>query len=475
MKKQHLWGLAAVLVVLLLVRLAVDRRPDTASSLDEAGLALLFEQGPAAADVSWIRVAGPGDGEDLVAERVGTTWRIASAHGAPADGEAVEGFLRAVTGLRGELRGEGESLNSEFGVDESSASRVDLGSEAGKPLATLWIGAEGDARGAHFVRVEGSSRIHHAIEGVSEALGLQGSNREPSPERWVRLELFDLGTTGVTRIQADRPDQNWLLEKAPPHDGEDGADARWRVAEPATNLKVDAAGIEALAGRLVRVRATSVLDPASEACAREALTRRLSVQAADGEGGLDVGSEPLAGDLVAARLDGDATCWGLSRWTAESLMPRASQVFELSRPLGEPPPEAAEFTRLDLVAGDRWIRLDRDGDDWRITQPQQARASAATVDRMLSALRFLAWDDLAVEAAVGAADRTPHATVTARAGDRVWTLRLLGERSGGSGRYADFEGGARPPQGSLGVVTESVVESLTPDLEELRAPAGEDG
>jgi len=478
MKKKHLGYLAGALMLLLLLRLVMDRGPGTASSLEDAGFRLVLEQGLEPESIRWIRVGGPGGSGALVAQDDGAGWTVTSAFAAPADREAIDTFLSVLAGLRGEVRGQGESLFAEFGVDEGSAARIEVGSGPGEVLATLWVGGAGDGPGAHFVRSEGSDSILHVVDGVADDLGLMGEDRDPPSSHWLRLELFDVATDAVDYISAERPDLRWRLEKTSPAGAEEGAPPDWRVIEPPTGLTVDGGGVDGFVSRIARIRAASVLDPASEACSDDALDSRLGLRAGDATQGLRFGTRLLDDDIVAAMLDGDATCWGLKRWTAESLMPRASQLLELGRPFGDPAPEASEFTRIDLVTGDSLLRLERDGDDepWRLSPPERAPADGPRVDRLLSALRFLQWDDLAVATAVNEPDRAVHATITAHAGKRSWTLRLLGERPGGpdGARYAEFDGGPAAPSGYLAVVTGSVVESLVASLDELRADAPED-
>lgn len=476
MKSKHLIWLAVALVLLLAVRFLVDRGPGTASSLEDAGLSLVVRGGPEPSAVTSLRVSGPGGGEPLVVDRVGSGWVVASAHGAPADADKVESFLESVAALRGELRGEGESLFEEFGVDAGSAARLELFAGDGEPSATVYFGKEGDSRRSHFVRVEGEERIHHVVDGVLGDLGLVGDGRVPKSDHWLRLQLFDLAPSEVTLVTADLPDQNWRFEKSLLPGAEEGAEPAWRVIEPQLGAKPKATAMQSLVDRVARVRAASVLDPATEACADEALDQRLSLTTA-GTRVLRFGSTLLEDDLVAARLDDEPTCWGLKRWTAESLMPRASQLFELAKPLGDEAPAAEEVTRIDLVQGESWLRLEREGEAWRLTQPRRAEANSARVDRLLSALRFLAWEDFALEAAVLPAARESHATLTVQAGDRSFELELLGERptSFDGDRYARFEGGPSAPSGFLSVVPGSAVDSLTPDLEELEAAGGEDG
>ncbi len=481
MKKKHLWFLAGALVLLVLLRLLTDRGPGTASSLEDAGFRLVLEQGLETESIRWIRVTGPGDSEALVVERGASGWSVISAHGAAADGEAVESFLSALAGLRGEVRGVGESLFAEFAVDGSSAARVEVGLNADEVSATLWVGGAGDGPGAHFARSEGSDSILHVVDGVADDLGLIADGRTPPLSHWLKLELFDLATDAVDRISAARSDLHWMLEKAPPAGADEGAPAEWRVVEPVTGLAARATGFHSLVDRVARVRAASVLDASSEACADAALNSRLSLRAGDAGQVLRFGSRLLEGDVVAARLDGESTCWALARRTARSLLPRASQLLDLERPFGEPAPEANEFTKLDLVTGEGRLSLERasehdvGGEQWRLTQPQRAPADGARVDRLLSALRFLQWDDLAVQDDVSTASRATHATITAHAGERSWTLRLLGERAGLSdgARYAEFEGGLGAPSGYLGVVAGSSVTSLVASLDDLRADAPE--
>ena len=486
MKKQHLIGLAVALVVLVGLRYLLDRGPRTAGSLEDAGIARVLGQDFDEAAVGWLRLTGPGDDGAVWEARKGDDgWVIASAWDAPADGERLQELLDRLDGMRGEVRGEGEALAADFGVDEASAARLEIGPGPGEDAAVLLLGKAGDSPQAHFVRREGEDSIRHVARGVTSLLGLVGDSREPQPQHAVRLTLPEFPVDALTEIAADRPDVNWQLVRdpmaAPAEGGEDAGGAAadavaWRLVEPDLGAPLREGAVTTLTGAVGRLRANEVLDPASEGCADANLTQRLRLTAGGDGRTLHLGDRLLDGDRVALKVDDGATCYGLSRWVAESLLPRASRLADLPKPLGDEAPEAAEFTRLDLTIDGSAVRLERDGEDWTLTRPERGPADAARVNRLISALRFLSWDDAASATVVPEAARAEHAVLTARAGNRSWTLRILGERPGAfdGARYASLDGAEGLPENLLGVLTGTNVEGLTPSLDELRAEPSPD-
>jgi hypothetical protein len=484
-KPKHLWILAAVVVVLLVARVLVERGAETARDLEEAGLARIVPEDFDAASVGWIRVSGPGeDGSKLELRRAGEGWSVTSAHDAPGEAEAIDEFLESLARARGELRGDGRGLFAEFGVDDASAARLELGASPGEVDVALLLGKQGDGPQSHFVRAAEGEAIRHVARGLLAGLGLSGEARQPAADRWVDKTVLEVEEDAVARIAAERPDQRWVLEKEPAAEepetttDESGAGAEppsdepgWRVLEPALDWPVSSWGPSGVVSRLARLSATTVLDPAQEACSDAALPLTVAFTAEGEERLLRIGDRLLDGDVVAVRLDGGPTCYGLTKWTAESLLPKASRLFQAPKPLGEEPPPAEEFTRLEIQRGDETIRLARSDEGWRLQAPQAGEADGPRVDRLVSALRFLSWDDLALESALTEEAKAVHATLEARAGNARWTLRLLGERVGSSGgeRYAVLEGGGGVPEGLVGTVSASSVGSLLPALDELVA------
>lgn len=520
MKNKHLVALAVFVVLLFVTRAVLKRHDDdVVVNLAEAGVGRVIAMELKPSDVTWIQVGGPPpvlpkaeaaeatvDGgmdaaapvEDAPAatpaaekkpeepktplrvERSGSTWTVASAHGAPADSKQVDEFVTSLLDLAGEVRGEGETAYAEFGVDEASATRIEIGTGAGAPAAVILVGKQGDSYDAHFARADGSPVVRHVTEGVRRGLGLYGESKAPNADQWVKKDVLSgIDQAKVTRVTAERPDARLVLEKqtavtpeAPPADGAPPPPpaTEWVVVEPRIPWSVRSDGLPGVVSRMTTARAMSVLDAAATpACGVEPPSATVTLEQEGGAAqSVHVGGKVPDREEAAVNVGGGPVCWSFASWAVQSLLPQASSIWTI--PDAFPgAPVASEAKAVTITRGGQAWRLTKaSGDAW--TWEGRGEASSSRVQRIASAVVGLRFDDLADESKVSPAAKAVHATVRVDAGGKRMTVTLLGERAGTSfgERYVRVEGGNPPPAGFMGVLGKSRVDSLLPSESELR-------
>lgn len=490
MKNRTLVILGLAVLALLALRFLLTRgEGESVQDLEDAGVARVLASPPKAEDVLWIRVSAPAappvEGAEpappaaplLVRRVAGGPWTVASAHDAPAEAAQVDEFLKAVLELAGEERGEGESVRAEFGVDDAQAVKVELGgADANAPLATLFVGKQGDGPESHFVMAAGSSAIRHASQGLRRKLGLWSADAKPAADHWLKKQLVQADEPKLKSLSLARPDLALELRaepgpavEAPAEGAAPAPPARtWTVAAPALPWPLRADAIAGVVGRAGSVRVDAALDPA--ACASGGATSTLSLAQEDGVSHvLSVGAKLADADRHALQLAGDPHCYAVASWSLASLLPRASALWDVPPAFANAPP-SSDVTRVTVQRDGATIRLVKAGEtEWKIESPRTGAAQAGRVSRLVTALLNLRFDDVAEAGKVPPALLDKSATVTVEAGGRRLAVVLLGERVGGAPRerYARLEGGTVAPAGFVGVLSSATVDALLPALDEL--------
>ncbi|MEM7244749.1 MAG: DUF4340 domain-containing protein [Acidobacteriota bacterium] len=488
MKKQHLIVLGLALVLLFgLKYLLGSSRTRTITDLSEAGISELIPSSLDRSSIRWVRVTTPDLPPDPESEAAGVvgkqaearssdgqSWVMASAHGVEADAGKIDEFLDALFGVTGELRGDHSNLHEDFGVSDAQAVKVELGAAAGDAGLTLLLGKTGDRPGSHFVRVAGEEPTWHVTEGLRDELNLYSERTELSDILWVQLEVIDVDETSITGIEYDGADARYVLSKGAA--GSDGAQTApagggtWSVVEPALPYDARAASLSAMPGRLARLRVSSVLDPGSAECALgpEAAIVRLTRAGGD-DVEIQVGTKLTATEEVPVVIAGREGCYGLSKWTAESAFPRASQVYEFVKAYGDDRPAESEATWVRYERGGESLTFERaEGEPWQLKG--EGEPNTGKVDHVVRSVLGLNYDDFAEESKVSADRLEVEATVRVKAGGRDLRLEILGERQASphGERYVRAGGGTEMESGFVGLLKQTVYKPLLVQPSELK-------
>ena len=505
MKNNHLILLACVVVLLLGLRVVLSLRGrEVATDPSGAGLVRVVE-GVDAKSVTWLRASAQPPATDATSStapaelaaplhvvKADGRWIVTSASRAPADAKEVDAFVEAIASLQGEVRGRGEKAFADFGVDDAHALKVELGSGAEAPAATVLVGKQGDAGNTSFVRKAGDDRVFHVRADLRRMLGTFAADQPPPADHWVNKVVLDLKPEALARVIVERPDGGWVLRRdvapatAPEGASADGtegapppqASSAWTIEGPAVlpwPAKADA--LEGAVGRMARVRVSSVLDPTTPGCDFGAAAPPGGTVTFEETSGavhrLHVGgrlADRSAGaDEVVLRLDDEPYCYALARWSVSSLMPSASTLLDVPKAFADAP-SAADVVALSITRPTGSFAVRRKGEnEWAFTMGGTGDAQAGVVSRVVASLLGLRLDDVAPDGLVPADSRATAATVTAEAkgGKRV-RVALLGERAGAAAqRYVRVDAPGAVPAGWVGVVSDLTADSLAPEAAEL--------
>lgn len=234
--------LAVVLGVLVLAVVIKRFLPRTELSREEAeSLSVPIAIGSA----DRIVIAKGTQGATVELSRADGTWRLPSLWNAKADEEKVTQWLKELSTLKGELRGDSESLFGDFGIADDAAFHVSAFAKE-QELTHLLIGTKRMGWQDLFLRRAGSANVFVVQSSLTSTMGLYGELEaaEPKADVWLDLRLFTMEPSSVEAVEIQEGQAEWrTIGEALPFDRDD--------QKRANELQ-----------GLVNLRASGVVDPA---------------------------------------------------------------------------------------------------------------------------------------------------------------------------------------------------------------------
>ncbi len=337
-------------------------------------------------------------------------WVITAPVSVPADGAAIDSLVdRLQNGKQDRLISEAAEDLAPFGLAEPVA-RVTLELED-SGSAMLAVGGDTPIGANVYVTAGDEGTVHSAVSSLRDVL-----DQSLFDLRDKSVLIFDEDT--VRRVEMSRGAFRAELAATPDSDGE----LQWAATAPFSG-RADGDTIDDLLSTLHTAEATAfVLDsePTAEQLAEYGLaqpTVRFSLGTEDDAShGLVVGAALEEDEgFYAMRAGGNAIFVVESDLlddvpsTADGL--RNKQAVALAR-------ERVSTLALQQ-AGEATIRVERDGADWKITEPRPLEADASVVSRLLSALEDLRAEGFA------------ESSAAANANEIVVTVGLSAEGDGG--------------------------------------------
>jgi len=211
MRGRTLIILGVVLVALVVVKVAMDRAHR--SELERSGLEAVLPGDLAASEIGRLVVTGPA-GEDVVLERRGLDWVVATKWGQPADGAKMQRLTESIAALTGEFRSDDAAVLADYGLDSTRAVRLKVYDTSGAERAALLLGDRQAGSGGFFVKTAASDRAYATRSNLVGELGIWGENRDPEGKRFLDLKIFTAAREDVDGITLTRGDEVIRLTKA---------------------------------------------------------------------------------------------------------------------------------------------------------------------------------------------------------------------------------------------------------------------
>jgi len=293
MKQQHLVGLAAVLLLLVVVAWLVGVFDSDISTVDVPELRV------PAAEVDEIVLNGPEI--HLVARKSDGRWVIAEPIQGRADSAAVQRFVDglASTEIRSVATRNAERY-SRYGVDTTAHEiSVRWRGETRK----LIVGDTGPTTGTRFVRLEGDEPVYVAATNF----------RIPTnADEWRDRNVVEIAPEDVRQIRIERAADSFALDRT---------NGNWALAMKDMRSDADSAAVARYLARFDPLRADGFLEELPEAVEDSIITITISL---DGSEDRTLRLAPIENG-VAVTIDGDDTLYRLTTRRRDLLAPEANE------------------------------------------------------------------------------------------------------------------------------------------------------
>ena len=193
-------------------------------------------------------------------------WKVKSLWDAKADPVKVEALLQKFHAIRGELRGTGNKLFPDFGIEDKDAFSIRFLGSGSVPLADLRLGKKRAGEDGYFVRKADDDDIYLVGLDMAELFGIftDLETAKPSSDFWADLSLFELDPGKVTKITVyhikgdEKTMALGLLRAADPKDPAKNA---WKFMRKNMTSPVDPGKVLKFMAVLTSIKAQKVVDP----------------------------------------------------------------------------------------------------------------------------------------------------------------------------------------------------------------------
>ena len=233
-----LLGIAAVLTVIIVFKQLHAPKPLT----QEQPQSLALQVPTGTVDHVTLR-KGMAAGVEL--EKADGAWRIPSLWNVKADADKIQKFLDAVGAVKGEARGQSDTLFGDFGIMDADALHVILAAD-GAEVVHLLIGTVSPGPNQAFIRQAGTPTVFLCDNSLLSTLGVTGgvASAELKPDPWTDLRMFSFSPDSVQTVD--------VRQRA----------GEWRELGAALPFPRDANQVAPYLQGLLSVRADGVVDPA---------------------------------------------------------------------------------------------------------------------------------------------------------------------------------------------------------------------
>jgi len=200
-------------------------------------------------------------GSAAVLEREPGGWKVQTLSGADADTQKINILLGALSGLKAELRAEGEELYGRFGVAENQAFRLQLWDDADGAVLDFYMGAKRAGQGV-FIRLPGKPKIYFVPEELPAFFGLFGDLEasQPLPIFFTNLRLVPESFEQIQRFEVTEFKNRKKVPLAVLERPVTGPGTPWQFVAARGGFLPGFNKIESYLGRLIGAHAENIAD-----------------------------------------------------------------------------------------------------------------------------------------------------------------------------------------------------------------------
>jgi len=331
----------------------------------------------------------------VAAEKKNDTWYLTTPLNDRADKDKVEGVLSACEFLRhkGIVKPESGTVDlAKYGLDKPQAEILVADSSGSH---TLLVGGSFDgidktssSAKVLYVQVKGKPEVYAVADDIIKDIDkklIDFRSRKPFDLTSYRVEKVELTNEHGT-IVAAKKDDDWLLEKP--------------VADKAETSKLSDLVSAVSSAEKQDFTADAVADFAQYGLDKPAVTARFWSKEEQGSKTLLLGKPVAAADAkpedkpekVYACVEGDKSVFTLKNDVLEKLIAKANDLRE--RSLTDI--KADDVAAVAVKSGTGTIALEKDGFDWKMTEPKQLKAdstAAQDIAKLIQDAEISDWID----------------------------------------------------------------------------------
>lgn len=458
MKLKTLLPFVVILAVLGGLVIVRNSQKGTETIVEQSGLQAVATADLTAGNITKIELhAAATPDEKVTLQREGDDWVIASHFNAPVKKDVIDDYLKALTGIQGEPRAtaSGDEQLAAYSLKDDEAFRVKAYTNGETPALELLFGKAPDFKSVFF-RKAGDMQVMVEATDLRKEAGVSGEDMTtaPTPDRWMDKDIVKVERDTVTKLAYILPDKEFVLEKRalpteepPAEEVTEGEAAPPPAAEPkfewvATSgglgETIKETGVDRAFGRLQSLTASNLVDPAKKAeLGLDNPPFRLALSR-DGENDLVLlGAHKDTAGPGHLMVEGAAKeiIYEVSKFNFEYLFLKGSDLYDLPKL----ELDAEQINRIELSSPEGNAVLVKDGDTWKVQEPQLAlELDEMKVRDLATTVSTLQMQDYTAKD-TGAFTHT----LVVHAGDTVRTLQAGAPAAAFEGVYVKLDGDAQ--------------------------------
>lgn len=189
-------------------------------------------------------------------------WALENKFGIKAKKEFIDGLIKDLVDLKGEVRAETKSVFSDFLINNSEGVHIVFEADAEKVLKHLVFGLSRPNWGKNFVRLQESEKVVLIKKDILSRLGIYDKGAELDNKNFADLKMFSFDSKAVRKIELNAKKAAVVLIKKDEPDR--NAPVVWRLIGARLKEEIDTAKVDEFLRNISNMSALDAVDPAQQ-------------------------------------------------------------------------------------------------------------------------------------------------------------------------------------------------------------------
>lgn len=186
-------------------------------------------------------------------------WILENKFGIKAKKELINGLIKDLVDLKGEVRAQVKSVFSDFVINDSEGVHIVLEADAGKTLKHLVFGLLRPNWGKNFVRLQESEKVVLIKKDILSRFGLYTKDAKLDDKNFADLKMFSFDSKVIQKIELNVKKTALVLIKKDVPDK--NAPAVWSLIGARPKEEIDTAKVDEFLRNISDMSAEDAVDP----------------------------------------------------------------------------------------------------------------------------------------------------------------------------------------------------------------------